>query len=322
LINKLDQRRSKMATELQPWLNLAPGDLIRTWWEPGVAGLSALPVLAARGVRDGPFTLITGGVHGDEYEGPAAIQALFADLATADLAGLVVGLPVVNVAAWQAHSRVSPLDGLDLNRFFAGSAPPDAAPSRQLAERLFTTFVRPCDVLVDLHSGGARLVHLPMIGWYEEDEQAERLARTFGEDLLPWLIPDVSGVLSCEAYRAGKVALGAEYGGGAGLSRAGVAAYTTGLRRILALLGGEEAQAEGLDTRRAITGSYQTVETGGLFVAHVNLGDHVTPTTAIGQLYNLLGEPVAEVQAARPGIVAALAHRAWLQPGDRVAYVG
>jgi predicted deacylase len=309
-----------MTTTSQPWLQLTPGSSLRTWWDPAIPDIPALPVLAARGRRDGPTTVITGAVHGDEYEGPAAIHALFETLDPETLAGLLIGLPVVNVAAWRAHSRVSPLDGLDLNRLFGRGTGVSPEPSRRLAEALFTTFVRPCDALIDLHSGGVRLVHLPMIGWYEGNERAEALARNFGEGLVPWLMPDVTGVLSCEAHRAGKIALGAEYGGGAGLDLAGMAAYTAGLHRVLGLLGGAIAAQQ--DMRRPIAGSYQTVEAEGFFVPSVNLGDHVTPETVVGRLYTLLGEVAAEVRAARPGIIAALAHRAWLQPGDRVAYVG
>jgi uncharacterized protein len=309
-----------MTTTRQPWLHLAPGTALRTWWDSTIPDIPPLPVLAARGRRDGPMTVLTGGVHGDEYEGPAAIHALFETLDLDALAGVVIGLPVVNVAAWRAHSRVSPLDGLDLNRIFTNGGSVGPEPSRRLGEALFATFVRPCDVLIDLHSGGVRLVHLPMIGWYEGNERAETLARIFGEGLVPWLIPDVSGVLSCEAHRAGKIALGAEYSGGAGLDRAGVAAYTAGLRRLLALLGGDSPAQ--MDMRRPIAGSYQTVEVEGLFVPQVHLGDSVTPAAVLGRLYTLLGEVVAEVKVARSGIIAALAHRAWLQPGDRVAYVG
>jgi predicted deacylase len=266
--------------------------------------------------------LLTGAVHGDEYEGPAAIYTLFNQLDLTTLAGRLIGLPVVNVAAWQAHARTTPVDGIDLNRVFPGTDAAGAEPSRQLAGAVFEQFVQPCDVLIDLHSGGARLVHLPMVGWYAGSAAAERLARRFGEGLLPWLIPDVPGVLSCEAQRAGKIAIGAEYGGGARLDPGGVAAYTAGLRRVLALLAGEEPEPVIPDTRRPIAGRYQTVEQGGLFVAHINLGDHVTPATVLGQIYNLLGEAVGEVMAERAGIVAALAHRALLEPGDRVAYIG
>ncbi|MCL4861817.1 MAG: succinylglutamate desuccinylase/aspartoacylase family protein [Caldilineaceae bacterium] len=311
-----------MTQTTQPWESLALTSTWRGWWQPPVAGLPALPVLAARGRRAGPVVLITGGVHGDEYEGPAAIYSLFNQLDLTTLAGQVIGLPVVNVAAWQAHARTSPGDGVDLNRVFPGTGDRNAEPSRQLAGEIFERFVRPCDALIDLHSGGARLVHLPMVGWYAGGGEAERLARRFGDGLMPWLIPHVAGVLSCEAHRAGKVAIGAEYGGGARLDPGGVAAYVAGLRRVLALLAGDEPELAPPDTRRPIAGSYQTVEQGGLFVARVNLGDHVTPATVLGQLYSLLGEAVDEVKAARAGIVAALAHRALLGPGDRVAYVG
>lgn len=308
------------ATNFSLWTQLTPGTSGRGWWQPQPTTLPALPVLAARGTADGPTVLISGGVHGDEYEAPAAIHTFFDALDPGQLAGTVVGLPVVNMAAWLARSRTAPVDGVDLNRVFPGD-PAAAEPSRQLAAAVFAAFVEPCDVLIDLHSGGARLQHTPMVGWYAGDERGEALARRFGGGLMPWLLPDVTGNFSCEARRAGKIALGAEYSGGAGLDRSGVQAYAEGIRRLLAML------QDGVDTfapdiRRPITGSYQPVEVGGLFVAAARLGDAVTPSSILGRVYNLLGEVVGEVRPARAGIVAALAHWAWLEVGDRVAYVG
>jgi len=307
-----------MSTTNSPWHKLPPGEIWRGWWDPAAAGAPALPVLAACGFTDGPTVLVTGGVHGDEYEGPAAIYSLFNHLNMDDLAGRLWGLPVINMAAWTAKSRVDPVDRIDLNRVFPGS-PAANEPTRALADAVFSSFVQQCDVLIDLHSGGVRLVHLPMVGWYAGGSEAERLARAFGSELMPWLIPDVAGVLSCEAHRAGKIALGAEWGGGARLDPAGVDAYTHGVRRVLKILAGDQVEP---DTRRPIAGSYQTVEQGGLFVTGVNLGDHVTPTSVLGQLFDPLGAPTAEVKPVRHGIVAALAHLALLEPGDRVAYIG
>jgi hypothetical protein len=310
-----------MSAIIHPWQQLAAGEQWRGWWEPGIPSVSALPVLAVRGLQPGPQVVITGGIHGDEYEGPAAIHAFFNTLPAAEVTGTVIGLPVVNGAAWQARARVAPSDHLDLNRVFPGQAGA-SEPTRALAAALFDTFIRPCDLLIDLHSGGVKLVHLPMVGWYAGGPQAETLARDFGEAVLPWMIPDVPGVLSYEAHRLGKIAIGAEWGGGARLDPNGVAGYVAGLRRILAQLAGGITQSPTPDTRRPIAGSYQSVEGGGLFVASVNLGDHVTPASTLGRLYNLLGEPISEIKAARNGIVAALAHLAWLEAGDRVAYVG
>lgn len=306
----------------QGWEQLQRGESYREWWAIGQAGLPDLPLLAARGVHDGPLVVVTGAVHGDEYEGPAAIQRLFTELDATTLAGTWIGLPIVNLPAWQARSRVSPLDGIDLNRVFPGPVVGQSSSvSYALAEAVFTTFVQRCDVLVDLHSGGAKLVHLPMVGWYAGDATAERLARTFDPALHPWLIPDRAGVLSYEARRAGKVALGAEWGGGAKLDNLGVTAYVAGLRRLLAAVAGGPADLVA-DQRPPLAGSYQQVEAAGLFVAEVTLGAVVTAGDRLGMLYDPLGQVVATVRAQWSGRIAALAHVALLDAGDRVAYIG
>jgi len=305
-----------------PWEQLAAGERWRGWWPLPDPDLLPLPVLAARGALDGPTILLTGGVHGDEYEGPAAIHHLFGTLDPQQLRGRVIGLPVVNLAAYRARSRTTPSDGSDLNRTFPGSADPHASHSDRLAHAVFTTFVQSCDLLVDLHSGGAKLIHLPMIGWYAGDTQAEQLARTFHPALHPWLIPDRAGVLSCEARRAGKVAVGAEWGGGARLDNEGVAAYRAGIASLLATFGNSRRPVSELDARPPIAGTYQEVTHGGLFVAAVDLGERVQAGAFLGQLYDELGSEVAVVHAEQAGLVAALAHNALLDPGDRVAYLG
>jgi predicted deacylase len=303
------------------WESLSPGERRRGWWEPEITNVPPLPVLAARGQRSGPTVLITGAVHGDEYEGPAAIHALFNQLDTARLSGLVIGLPVVNGAAWQARARVAPSDNLDLNRLFPGTKESNE-PSRLLAEALFENFVRACDVLIDLHSGGAKLVHLPMVGWYGGDNEAEQLSRRFAQGMVPWQLGTVAGVLSHEAHRAGKIAMGAEWGGGARLDQAGAATYANGLRRTLAHLAGESPEPQFFDTRPPLVGGYQQTAQGGLFIANVELGIQVTPETTLGQLYDPLGEVVGEIKAERAGTLAGLAHMALLSPSDRMAYIG
>jgi predicted deacylase len=280
-----------------------------------------LPVVAVRGRRDGPYLLATGAVHGDEYEGPVAIQRLAATLDPDGFAGLFVGVPVVNTAAYAARSRTTPADGLDLNRVFPGAS--GGGPSHALAAVLFDTFVAACDALIDMHSGGVRLVHLPLIGWYSGDDgAAERIARGFGPAFHPWILGDVPGVLSREAARAGKLALGAEWGGGARLDPAGVDGYVAGMRHVLAALDPDTPTSGALDLRAPIAGGYQAAERSGLFVPVVALGEPVTEGRLLGVLYDPLGELQAEIRAQRSGLVAGLAHLALVQAGERVVYIG
>src|ERR1041385_2228912 len=54
-----------------------------------------LSILMVRGKQDGPVFLVNGGTHGDEYEGPVAIQELFETLNPSELKGLWLGIPVL-----------------------------------------------------------------------------------------------------------------------------------------------------------------------------------------------------------------------------------
>jgi predicted deacylase len=278
-------------------------------------------MLVAKGSADGPVLLVTGGVHGDEYEGPAAIHRFLRKVDLASMAGMVIGIPVVNLSAWRNRSRFS-ADGADLNRAFAQTHTPEQ--SKRLAEFVFDDIVRYCDVLIDLHSGGQRMDHLPLIGWYRNgDGRAESLARRFHPEMHPWLVPDAAGVLSYEAHRIGKVAFGAEWHGGGTLDVSGADALAQGLVRTLGLLGMttriEDIQP---DMRQPIEGDYITTDTSGLFVPAVSLGETVDESQSIGSIYDELGEMLTNIRSNVKGTIAALPHLSYVIAGERIAYIG
>ena len=64
--------------------------------------------------------LLTGGVHGDEYEGPIAVSRLAQALKPEQIQGRVIMMPAVNVPAVMNDTRLSPIDDRDLNRCFPG----------------------------------------------------------------------------------------------------------------------------------------------------------------------------------------------------------
>src|SRR5262245_27749415 len=80
-----------------------------------------LPLLVARGAAPGKTIVVLGGVHGDEYEGMAAVRAVFRSLDPAEMRGTFLGVPVCNPPAFAAAARASPLDGQNLARVFPGS---------------------------------------------------------------------------------------------------------------------------------------------------------------------------------------------------------
>jgi len=302
--------------------NLLPGTLWRGMVCSERDDTVSVPLLVAKGYKDGPILLVTGGVHGDEYEGPAAIHQLMKKLDPSGVAGTVIGIPVVNLTAWRSRSRFSATDGADLNRTFAQTNASEQ--SKQLAEFVFDDFVKRCDVLIDLHSGGQRMDHLPLIGWYRNgDGRAESLARRFHPDMHPWLVPDAAGVLSYEAHCIGKVAFGAEWHGGGTLDLSGAQALVEGLGRTMGHLGmtpkSEDIQA---DMRQPIEGDYITTDCSGLFVPVVVLGQTVDVNEPIGMVYDELGAEVASIMSNTNGVVAALPHLSYVIAGERIAYIG
>jgi menaquinone-specific isochorismate synthase len=76
------------------------------------------------------------------------------------------------------------------------------------------------------------------------------------------------------------------------------------------------------DSRPPVAGDYAVAPAAGIFAPRVALGDRVTAGDTIGELINPLTGETTPVLAPTDGEIGGLAHRAWLEPADRVVYVG
>ena len=70
----------------------------------------SMPVLTARGRKDGPTLVVTAGVHGDEYEGMEAIYRTYEALDPDRLKGTFVAVPIVTLTAFWLGIRCNPVD--------------------------------------------------------------------------------------------------------------------------------------------------------------------------------------------------------------------
>src|SRR5699024_10519340 len=95
---------------------------------------------------------VDAGVHGDEYEGQEAVRRVVIGTRPDELRGTLVGIPCMNMPAFEAASRVSGLDHANLNRIFPGDAA--GTYSGRLAATFVERVVPAVDALVDLHTGG------------------------------------------------------------------------------------------------------------------------------------------------------------------------
>ncbi len=58
--------------------------------------------------------LLTGGVHGDEFEGPQTIMNLFIEIDPEKISGSLIGLVIANEPAYEDANRCNPIDGKNL----------------------------------------------------------------------------------------------------------------------------------------------------------------------------------------------------------------
>jgi len=137
----------------------APGKQVGTLSLPHSPDDDAWGVIpfAAASIKngDGPVVVVSGAVHGDEYEGPVVIGELLRQTRVQDVRGQLILLPGFNGPAMRAGRRTSPIDHLNLNRVFPGDdfGSPTQQIARYVADHIFTR----ADFYLDLHAGGRTL---------------------------------------------------------------------------------------------------------------------------------------------------------------------
>jgi predicted deacylase len=267
-------------------------------------------VLIARGRQSGPVIVVLGGVHGDEYEGMAAVREVYRTLDPWEMRGTFIGVPVCNPPAFAEKSRTSPIDGLNLARVFPGQA--DGTISQQIAHVLTTAILTHADFLIDLHSSGSYMAMAHLIGYFKGEGEQARISR---EAALRFGIPLVWGHESVAPGRSlspvherGIPWLYTECPSGGWLHEKYARSYADGVRnvmRYLAILPGtadplsdfEEIIGEG-DTDKSLT-----APVAGFLRPLVELHAPVRRGQVLGVIEDLAGATLAEITAPSSGML-------------------
>ena len=214
---------------------------------------------------------LTAGIHGDEYEGPKALHDLAKALDPARLAGTVLVVPIAHLAAFEAGTRTSPIDGVNLARVFPGD--PEGTITHRLAATLFREVVEGADVLVDLHSGGVRLAFAAVAGFYG-DEAATARALALPLALAPARPRRRAVLRGAPARHRGRGLRGGRARRPAG--RRTATAYRDGLLRLMRLAGMIEGDPGPEPAwTHVLDGDWQLAPVGGLLDNHVGVGERV-----------------------------------------------
>ncbi len=290
-----------------------------------------VPIAVLAGETPGPTAFLSAGNHGDEYEGQAVLQRLLRTLDPAALRGRLIVMPALNLPAVRAASRVSPLDGGNLNRAFPGS--PDAGPTAALAAWVAAHILPRAHFACDLHSGGASARYVPCayLHWGGDTEFRRRklaAARAFGA---PYTViaaaAGATGSMTAESDRQGVLMVATEFGGAATLDAATTRLATECLHRLLHHAGLLNASTPPAATRFIVlqpAAAAPMAEHPGLFEPAARLGDTVAAGALAGTVWPLtaLGSPGIDVRFPQAGLIVAERARPMVEPGDLLFRLG
>jgi predicted deacylase len=325
------------ASRIQAEIDLASpgkrGGHLGLLWSDNANPLGVYQIPAACIVGSpGPTVLLLAGVHGDEYEGPVALDRLYKSLDPEQIRGRLIILPMLNAPACRAGTRCSPLDGGNLNRAFPGD--PDERPTQAIAHLVSACLLPVADAVIDLHSGGRASWFVPCAlaargrdGALDPANLA--MATAFGADVV-WVLGAANDNRSVNgaATAAGVPCIAAELGGGGHVGIAPLQAAETGLRRTLAHLGVLGDSLEPLPApprlvELAHAGHRVTAPEPGLYQPARQAGDSVAAGDLLGWIVrpDCPDDKPTEIRARIPGLILAETRHAWAVPGSFLAFI-
>jgi N2-acetyl-L-2,4-diaminobutanoate deacetylase len=279
---------------------------------------------------EGPTALLTGANHGDEYEGPVALQELAVTLQPDQITGRVIILPMMNLPAFAKGTRCSPIDGLNMNRSFPGRA--DGSVTQKICHYIATELVPLADIVLDFHSGGRTLDFLPFAAAHILPDKVQEAAcmaamQAFNAPYSVRMLEiDAVGMFDTEVENQGKTFVTTELGGAGTATARSVAIARKGIRNLLihaGIMAGELQVDPTVQLDMPDDTCFVFSHHAGLIDYLVDLGDTVTKGQPIARIWpaDRTGVPPVTCHAACSGILTARHVPGLVKVGDFVALV-
>lgn len=278
-----------------------------------------IPLHIKRGPGPGPTLFVTAALHGNEINGTGAIRELLYDADLHIRRGTLILVPVLNIIAFERHSRYLP-DRRDLNRCFPGS--PDGSLSSRLAHRIFEEIVRGADYGIDLHTASVRRTNYPNVRGDLSIPAVRQLAEAFGAEII------VNGkgpdkALRREACKAGCPTIILEGGEVWKVEPTIVEAASRGVRNVLSHLGMLSGKPRKPRMQLLIEKTkWVRADNGGFLQFHVQPGEIVDRDQPLATNTTLLGERLNTLLAPFDGIVIGMTSLPSTSPGEPVCHIG
>lgn len=278
-----------------------------------------IPIHVKRAKTDGPVVFVTGALHGDEINGTGAIRQLVQNDELSLTRGSVILIPVLNILAFDRHSRYLP-DRRDLNRSFPGSSSGSLA--GRMAKTIMQEIVARSDFGIDLHTAAVRRTNYPNVRGDLNHPEVQRLAKAFGcEIIINSKGPQKS--LRREATDAGCPTIVMEGGEVFKVEPGIVESTIRGVKNVLRALDMLGEPQESPDYQVVVKQSkWIRAEHGGFLEFHVYPGEVVDKGQPLSTNTNLLGRDRHTVYAPYNGVVIGMTTLPAISPGDPICNLG
>ena len=292
-------------------------------------GSLMIPITMAKN-GDGPTALLTGGNHGDEFEGPIALWDLAQTINADDIKGRVIIVPGMNYPAFKASKRTSPIDGGNMNRVFPGN--PRGNITEKIADYFYRHLLPLADYVLDMHSGGKTMDFLPFCAAHileDKEQQAKCVAamRAYNAPNSVMLLEiEATNMYDTAAENMGKVFISTELGGGGTMSARTIAIAKKGVRNLLihaGIIQGKLEVSESLSLDMPDGDCYVFSESSGLYEICVDIGSEVQAGDLLGRVHNIERTGIAptEYYAKIDGVLAGRHFPGLINMGDFLAVV-
>ncbi|MEZ6089649.1 MAG: succinylglutamate desuccinylase/aspartoacylase family protein [Pirellulaceae bacterium] len=278
-----------------------------------------VPIHVRRAQADGPVVFVTAAIHGDELNGTGAIRELIQDEQLELLRGSLILVPVLNLIAFDRHSRYTP-DRRDLNRCFPGSATGNMA--SRMARTLFDEIVGRSDYGIDLHTAAIRRTNYPNVRGDLGDAKVRQIATAFGSEIV-LNSKGPAGAFRREACDSGVPTIIMEGGEIWKVEPSVVANATRGVRNVLRELKMLDGQPEQAPYQVIVEkAKWVRAEKGGFLQFHVQPGEIISAGQPIATNTNLLGRERRMLESPSDAVVIGMTTLPAVTPGQPVCHLG
>lgn len=287
-------------------------------------GSVMIPITVVKNGK-GPTALLTGGNHGDEYEGPIALHELCLSLNPDDVTGRIIIVPAMNFPAFCAATRTSPIDKCNMNRIYPGR--PDGTVTEKIADYFQRTLIPQSDFVFDFHSGGKTLDFVPFAAVHILENKIQQAAsvaamEAFGAPYSVMMLEiDNVGMYDTAVEDQGKIFVTTELGGGGSMTTKTVEIAKTGIRNFLIhaeILNGDIHNRPSIRLDLPDDKCFHFSNFEGLYEPVVDLGEEAVVGETIARVWpiNKTGHSPAQILANRDGLLVGRHFPGLIKTGD------